>query len=285
MARRSGLGKGLGALIPTEARDRDSALRVVPMTSIKPNPLQPRTRFDEEAMSSLAASIRAQEEKMLERVLREIPSLTDAVVSADVQGNRSYDVADTGAAEVIRQAGANLKESAGAVELRARRTARSARKVPGVARAEGQVKGIVASAKDLAIPNYDKLTASEIVERLPELSQVELAKVEAYERRHQKRTTILSRISALKAEEPWPGYDELNVNEIREALSAGEEELARGPGELVVMRVVVAVKGDFLVGAVLAVFGDCGLEELPAEASLAQVAGGIGGIAPFELGR
>jgi ParB family chromosome partitioning protein len=58
VARRSGLGKGLGALIPTEARDRDSALRVVPMTSIKPNPLQPRTRFDEEAMSSLASSIR-----------------------------------------------------------------------------------------------------------------------------------------------------------------------------------------------------------------------------------
>ena len=58
MARRSGLGKGLGALIPTEARDRDSALRVVPMTSIKPNPLQPRTRFDEEAMSNLASSIR-----------------------------------------------------------------------------------------------------------------------------------------------------------------------------------------------------------------------------------
>ena len=58
MARRSGLGKGLGALIPTEARDRDSALRVVAMTNIKPNPLQPRTRFDEEAMSNLASSIR-----------------------------------------------------------------------------------------------------------------------------------------------------------------------------------------------------------------------------------
>jgi ParB family transcriptional regulator, chromosome partitioning protein len=58
VARRSGLGKGLGALIPTEARDRDSALRVVAMTNIKPNPLQPRTRFDEEAMSNLASSIR-----------------------------------------------------------------------------------------------------------------------------------------------------------------------------------------------------------------------------------
>ena len=58
MSRRSGLGKGLGALIPTETRDRASVLRVVPMTSIRPNPLQPRTRFDEEAMSSLASSIR-----------------------------------------------------------------------------------------------------------------------------------------------------------------------------------------------------------------------------------
>jgi ParB family transcriptional regulator, chromosome partitioning protein len=58
VARRSGLGKGLGALIPTEARERGSALRTVPMTSIRPNPLQPRTRFDEEAMSSLASSIR-----------------------------------------------------------------------------------------------------------------------------------------------------------------------------------------------------------------------------------
>ncbi|MGA2520505.1 MAG: ParB/RepB/Spo0J family partition protein [Acidimicrobiales bacterium] len=58
MARRSGLGKGLGALIPTEAKDRGSVLRVVSMTSIRPNPLQPRTRFDEEAMTSLASSIR-----------------------------------------------------------------------------------------------------------------------------------------------------------------------------------------------------------------------------------
>jgi ParB family chromosome partitioning protein len=59
MARRSGLGKGLGALIPTEAvGERDSALREVPISSIRPNPLQPRAHFEEEAMSSLAASIK-----------------------------------------------------------------------------------------------------------------------------------------------------------------------------------------------------------------------------------
>ena len=59
MARRSGLGKGLGALIPNEVvSDRSSSLREVPIASIRPNPLQPRDRFDEEAMSSLAASIK-----------------------------------------------------------------------------------------------------------------------------------------------------------------------------------------------------------------------------------
>ncbi|MGO8871801.1 MAG: ParB/RepB/Spo0J family partition protein [Acidimicrobiales bacterium] len=59
MARRSGLGKGLSALIPTEVvGDRSSALREVPIGSIKPNPRQPRVNFDEETMSSLAASIK-----------------------------------------------------------------------------------------------------------------------------------------------------------------------------------------------------------------------------------
>ncbi|HWD51828.1 MAG TPA: ParB/RepB/Spo0J family partition protein [Acidimicrobiales bacterium] len=59
MARRSGLGKGLGALIPNEVvNDRSSALREVPLTSIKPNPLQPRLQFDEDTMSALAASIK-----------------------------------------------------------------------------------------------------------------------------------------------------------------------------------------------------------------------------------
>lgn len=46
-------------MIPAEVvRDRSSALREVPTASIRPNPLQPRTRFDEEALASLAASIR-----------------------------------------------------------------------------------------------------------------------------------------------------------------------------------------------------------------------------------
>jgi len=59
VARRSGLGKGLGALIPQEATGSEGAgLRDVPLVKIHPNPLQPRKQFDEENMASLAASIR-----------------------------------------------------------------------------------------------------------------------------------------------------------------------------------------------------------------------------------
>ncbi len=60
MARRSGLGKGLSALIPSQATgESDSVLRVVPISQIRPNVYQPRSHFDEESMASLAASIKA----------------------------------------------------------------------------------------------------------------------------------------------------------------------------------------------------------------------------------
>jgi ParB family chromosome partitioning protein len=59
VARRSGLGKGLGALIPTEVReDRSSALAELPIGSIKPNSFQPRRAFDEESLADLTASVR-----------------------------------------------------------------------------------------------------------------------------------------------------------------------------------------------------------------------------------
>jgi ParB family chromosome partitioning protein len=60
VARRSGLGRGLGALIPADApgETSTSALRDVPTSAVRPNPHQPRQHFDEEALASLAASVR-----------------------------------------------------------------------------------------------------------------------------------------------------------------------------------------------------------------------------------
>src|SRR5262245_6595836 len=60
MTKRGGLGRGLSALIPgaPEAGEASSGLLEVPVNAVGPNPKQPRTRFDEEAIASLAASIR-----------------------------------------------------------------------------------------------------------------------------------------------------------------------------------------------------------------------------------
>jgi ferritin-like metal-binding protein YciE len=99
-----------------------------------------RSVGDEET-EKLAASIRADEERMLQFVLREIPKLTEAVVRADVRD---------------------------------------------------------AFEGDLAIPRYDTLTAGQINGRLSGLSQVDLAKIDSYERRNRNRTTVLSRIDSLR---------------------------------------------------------------------------------------
>jgi ferritin-like metal-binding protein YciE len=176
---------------------------------------------------ALAKSIRADEQKMLDLILEEIPKLTDAVVRADIHGNGSYEITETGAADAVRSATGKAEEIARDAASTAKRTARNARKVPGVARAEGQVKGAVASGDDLAIADYDKLNATEIAEKLAGLSQIDLAKVDSYERRNANRKTIVDRINSLRGEEPWPGYDELSVSEIRSVLDESDEDLVK----------------------------------------------------------
>jgi len=64
MARRPGLGKGLNALIPgSEETKKDSnvtsdqGIIQIPITQIQPNPQQPRSTIDEDALGELSASI------------------------------------------------------------------------------------------------------------------------------------------------------------------------------------------------------------------------------------
>ena len=60
MSKRGGLGRGLSALIPgaPEAEMQGAGFLDVPVNAIAPNPKQPRTNFGDEALASLAASIR-----------------------------------------------------------------------------------------------------------------------------------------------------------------------------------------------------------------------------------
>jgi len=61
--RRSGLGRGLGALIPAEGGGDEAGgegvYRLVAVAAVRPNSRQPRTRLDEEDLAGLVASVRS----------------------------------------------------------------------------------------------------------------------------------------------------------------------------------------------------------------------------------
>ncbi len=59
MNRPSGLGRGLGALIPSDVTDDpDATFQTVAVSSIRANQYQPRDHFDEETLDSLTNSVR-----------------------------------------------------------------------------------------------------------------------------------------------------------------------------------------------------------------------------------
>ena len=58
--RRAGIGRGLAAILPETSADAAAGeLLELPVDLIKPNPNQPRTHFDPEALTALASSIEA----------------------------------------------------------------------------------------------------------------------------------------------------------------------------------------------------------------------------------
>jgi ParB family chromosome partitioning protein len=59
MSKKTGLGKGLGAFFPaSELAEDEPGLKTVPITSIRPNPHQPRSQINGEQLAELAASIK-----------------------------------------------------------------------------------------------------------------------------------------------------------------------------------------------------------------------------------
>jgi ferritin-like metal-binding protein YciE len=138
----------------------------------------------DDATAELAASIRADEERMRDHLTGELPKLARAVVT-------------DGSADVVAEAQEVMRETADDTP--------------------------VPTADDLAIPGYDALTAEDVGGRLAGLSQDELAAVDAYEQANANRATVRRRIETLRAEEPWEGYDALTVGEIRTALADDDE--------------------------------------------------------------
>jgi hypothetical protein len=70
-------------------------------------------------------------------------------------------------------------------------------------------------------PDYDALNAGQVVARLSEVPQRELAAVAGYERANRNRRSVLERVDALRADEPWPGYDDEDAEAILRRVRGG----------------------------------------------------------------
>jgi ferritin-like metal-binding protein YciE len=186
--------------------------------------------------AKLAASIRADEQRMLDHTLEEIPSLVAWVVDAQVRGKASSAISKNGRAGAARSSARKRQKAARRTTTAARRTttatqrkAPRSRKATVAPRPGGRITGVRASESQLPIRSYETQTADEVLEKLAGLSQVDLAKIDSFERQHENRSSILSRIAALRGGEPGPGYHERAASETTSV--AGYEKPA-APGGL-----------------------------------------------------
>jgi hypothetical protein len=77
------------------------------------------------------------------------------------------------------------------------------------------------------IPGYDQLDDKQVGDQLSQLSQVQLAEVEAYERAHRNRPAVLEKLRYMLGIEPVPGYDGLTTEQIAEALAGADAETVK----------------------------------------------------------
>jgi hypothetical protein len=82
-------------------------------------------------------------------------------------------------------------------------------------------------ADRLPFPDFDKLDHKELGARLHDLSQVELAAVETYERSHGNRPEVLARLRYMHTSEPLPGYDAMGPEQIAKALAGADAETVK----------------------------------------------------------
>jgi ferritin-like metal-binding protein YciE len=182
--------------------------------------------------AKLAASIRGDEERMLKRLMLEIPKLTDAVVRAEIEGHPSDGMTETAAVEATRKVSRQpkttarktsaRKTTARKTSARAERTTRQSRRASGDAPVARQRKASGSSEEPLPIERYRSLSTEQILSRLSELSESDLGNVASYERKNKNRPAVLGRIRVLRGEEPWPGYDKQTIAEVEAGLNEGD---------------------------------------------------------------
>jgi hypothetical protein len=86
---------------------------------------------------------------------------------------------------------------------------------------------VSAHEQSLPIPGYDRLNSKQVTGQLAQLSQVELATVDFYERAHGNRPAVLDKLRYMRGREPLPGYDALRLDQIAKALSGADAETVK----------------------------------------------------------
>ncbi|WP_189317920.1 hypothetical protein, partial [Streptomyces brasiliensis] len=131
----------------------------------------------------LLSSIRRDGEETLDELVGRLDRQAEAAVAAAEAATAATEGAGAGASLAVRDWGSWLRETA--------------ERMPGVDRIQGVPEGALISEDELPIADYRRLSTRMILDRLPQLSQSDLASVCSYERSHAARPAVLSRIADL----------------------------------------------------------------------------------------
>jgi hypothetical protein len=93
--------------------------------------------------------------------------------------------------------------------------------------AETTPAGDPAAPDALPITGYDDLHEKDVIARFPELSQVELAELESYERSHGSRRVVLDKLRYMRGPEPILNYDALEAQEVVRQLESADTATIR----------------------------------------------------------
>jgi hypothetical protein len=77
------------------------------------------------------------------------------------------------------------------------------------------------------IAGYDGLAEKALIAQFRDLSQIELAEIEAYERGHRSRRVVLNKLRYMRTPEPVAGYDALEPAAIVRLLEEGDSASIR----------------------------------------------------------
>lgn len=146
----------------------------------------------DQVTARLAAELRADEERMLATLRRQLARLTAAVVGAEVDGESSYDASTTGAAQATRQAARDVTRAAGDATRDATSAVREATGTKSATREREEHRS--------PLPRYDDLTVEEVTARLDDLTPAQLRHVGTYEDAHKRRRGVLEAVERQQEE-------------------------------------------------------------------------------------